>query len=57
MKENHSTGRRYDREFKDDAVALVRAGRTISAVARDLGVSTWSLATLGTGGQRRADAA
>ena len=44
MKENHSTGRRYDREFKDNAVALVRAGRTISAVARDLGVSTWSLA-------------
>ena len=44
MKENHPTGRRYDREFKDNAVALVRAGRTISAVARDLGVSTWSLA-------------
>ena len=28
MKENHSTVRRYDREFKDNAVALVRAGRT-----------------------------
>lgn len=41
---NHSrSGRRYDREFKDNAVALVRRGRTITEVARDLGVSTWSL--------------
>ena len=41
---NHSrSGRRYDREFKDNAVALVRSGRTISEVARDLGVSRWSL--------------
>ena len=36
-------GRRYDREFKNDAVALVRGGRTITEVARDLGVSKWSL--------------
>ena len=36
--------RRYDREFKQDAVALVRSGRTITEVARDLGVSHWSLA-------------
>ena len=43
MKENNATGRRYDREFKENAVALVRAGRTVSRVARDLGVSTWSL--------------
>ena len=42
---NHSSksGRRYDREFKTNAVALVQSGRTIIEVARDLGVSTWSL--------------
>ena len=43
MKENQPTARRYDREFKENAVALVRGGRTISGVARDLGVTTWSL--------------
>ena len=37
------SGRRYDREFKDNAVALVRSGRTITEVARNLGVSSWSL--------------
>ena len=42
MKRN-SSGRRYDREFKNNAVALVRGGRTITEVARDLGVSKWSL--------------
>jgi transposase-like protein len=36
-------GRRYDREFKENAVALVRSGRTVTQVARDLGVSIWSL--------------
>jgi transposase len=36
-------GRRYDREFKRDAVALVRSGRTITEVARDLGVTQWSV--------------
>jgi transposase len=36
-------GRRYDREFKENAVALVQSGRTITEVARDLGVSHWSL--------------
>lgn len=35
--------RRYDREFKENAVALVQSGRTITEVARDLGVSHWSL--------------
>ena len=35
--------RRYDREFKENAVALVTAGKTITEVARDLGVSHWSL--------------
>ena len=43
MQENRPKGRRYDREFKENAVALVRAGRTISGVARDLGVTIWSL--------------
>ena len=43
MKESNATGRRYDREFKQNAVELVRAGRTMSRVARELGVSTWSL--------------
>src|SRR4051794_868098 len=37
------SGRRYDREFKENAVALVRSGRSITEVGRDLGVSTWSL--------------
>ena len=40
---SNSSGRRYDREFKNNAVALVRGGRTITEVARDLGVSKWSL--------------
>lgn len=43
MKENHACGRRYDREFKENAVALVRGGRSVSQVARDLGVSQWSV--------------
>ncbi len=37
------TGRRYDREFQNNAVALVRSGRTVTEVARDQGVSKWSL--------------
>jgi transposase len=37
------SGRRYDREFKENAVALVRGRRSATEVARDLGVSTWSL--------------
>ena len=41
---NHKMcGRRYDREFKENAVALVRSGRSVTQVARDLGVSSWSL--------------
>jgi transposase-like protein len=35
--------RRYDREFKANAVALVESGREVKEVARDLGVSHWSL--------------
>jgi transposase len=40
---NSKYARRYDREFKDNAVALVREGRSVTAVCRDLGVSHWSL--------------
>ena len=36
-------GRRYDAEFKQNAVGLVLAGRPVKEVARDLGVTTWSL--------------
>ena len=35
--------RRYDREFKENAVALVESGKEIKEVARDLGISHWSL--------------
>jgi transposase-like protein len=35
--------RRYDREFKENAVALIQKGRSITEVSRDLGVSDWSL--------------
>lgn len=35
--------RRYDAEFKQNAVALVQSGRSISEVCRDLGCSHWSL--------------
>jgi transposase len=34
---------RYDREFKENAVALVESGKEVKEVARDLGVSHWSL--------------
>jgi transposase len=36
-------GRRYDREFKEKAIALVLGGRSQGEVSRDLGVSLWSL--------------
>ncbi len=36
-------GRRYDAEFKQNAVGLVQSGRALSAVAGDLGVSSWTL--------------
>jgi transposase len=35
--------RRYDREFKQNAVALIQSGRSITEVSRDLGISHWSL--------------
>jgi transposase-like protein len=37
------SGRRYDAEFKANAVSLVLAGRSYKDVAQDLGVSSWSL--------------
>jgi transposase len=43
MQEKSPFGRRYDSEFKASAVALVRSGKTLAEVARDLGVSTWAL--------------
>jgi transposase len=43
MSNSSRTGGRYDREFKNNAVALVCSGRTVADVARDLGVSKWSL--------------
>jgi transposase-like protein len=43
MNSSSRTGRRDDREFKHNAVALVRSGRTVTDVARDLGVSQWAL--------------
>lgn len=43
MEMQSKSGRRYDREFKENAVALVRSGRSVTQVARDLGVSMWSL--------------
>jgi transposase-like protein len=44
MQSNSSKyARRYDREFKEQAVALIQSGRSISEVSRDLGVSHWSL--------------
>lgn len=44
MQSNSSKfARRYDRDFKQDAVALIQSGRSVSEVSRDLGVSTWSL--------------
>ena len=42
--ETHSKfSRRYDAEFKQNAVALVQSGRSIAEVCRDLGCSSWSL--------------
>lgn len=43
METKSKFARRFDAEFKDNAVALVQGGRRITEVARDLGCSTWSL--------------
>ena len=39
MSEISKFGRRYDREFKEKAIALVLGGRSQGEVSRDLGVS------------------
>ena len=43
--QKNSCGRRYDRQFKEDAVALVRSGRSQAQVARDLSLSSGRLST------------
>ncbi|MBI1176573.1 transposase [bacterium] len=43
METRSKFARRYDAEFKQNAVALVQSGRSISEVCRDLGCSSWSL--------------
>ena len=37
------SGKRYPQSFKQEALALIAAGRSMSQVARDLGVSIWTL--------------
>jgi transposase-like protein len=44
MKKNHArNGKRFDEEFRREAVALLERGRSATQLARELGVSTWSL--------------
>ena len=44
MKKNAgSKGRRFDEEFRREAVALLERGRSATQLGRELGVSTWSL--------------
>lgn len=43
METKSKCARRYDAEFKENAVALVQSGRTLRSVSADLGCSTWSL--------------
>ena len=38
-----SSGNRYSYDFKKEALALLRAGRSKGQVSRELGVSTWTL--------------
>ena len=39
----HPCTKRYDKEFRTEAVALLKAGRSGAQLARELGVSSWSL--------------
>jgi transposase len=39
----NKSGRRYDAEFKENAVSLVKSGRSFNEVAEDLGVSAWTI--------------
>ena len=43
MNDRSKCGRRYDAQFKQDAVALVQSGRPYTRVARELGISTFAL--------------
>ena len=43
MQDKKKLGRRFDHEFKQNAIALVQSGRSIKEVALDLGVSDRSL--------------
>ena len=42
-KKRGSNGRRFDEEFRREAVALLERGRSATQLGRELGVSTWSL--------------
>ena len=42
-KNRNAKGRRFDEEFRREAVALLEKGRSATQLARELGVSTWSL--------------
>ncbi len=37
------SSKRYDEEFQREAVRLLEAGRSVTQLSRELGVSTWSL--------------
>lgn len=43
MEQTSKSDRRYDAEFNENAVALVKSSLTVVEAARDLGVTTWSL--------------
>ena len=43
MPDYRKYARRYDADFKQNAVTLVQSGRSIREVAHDLGVSGWTL--------------
>ena len=41
--ERVKAGKRYDEEFRREAVSLLKAGRSATQLSRELGVSAWSL--------------
>ena len=43
MNKTDTQMRRYDEQFKRDAVALLEGGRKVTQLARDLNVSHWNL--------------
>ena len=57
MTANRACGRRDDRAFKPQAVTLVRGGRSMSQVARELRAKPVVVGPPGAGGQRRPDPA